>query len=212
MGGQGGVLDERTSRRRCERASRSDPGGWFVGFDDVPASRDQQKVIAAGGQQQGLQPAKNPIRAPFLRQFHGGPGNASLMFLEHSVEPVDESHGVGGRAGESYDHLIVVKPAQLVGLMLHDRRSESHLTVGPDGNLSLVPHGQDRGHMYTCNLNGPDGPFWLFGAAGVGVVLLQFSLQRLAVNLENLRGLLLVPSHMAKNSQDMRFFHVVQAF
>ena len=98
---------------------------------------------------------KAAVHAPILGQFGGGTRHTALEILQLGLEAFQQGEGVGGGAGEAAQDLAVVQPANLVGVAFHDDGPERHLAVAADGDLALMPNGQDCGRAEFRQLLSP---------------------------------------------------------
>src|SRR5690606_35218611 len=87
---------------------------------------------------------QQPIRTPILGQLDRRAGEVALVLLELALEALEEGEGVRRPAGESGQHLILVEPAHLAGVGLHDRVSERHLSVAAERHPPVAANAEYR--------------------------------------------------------------------
>ena len=125
-----------------------------VGRDHVPGPGEEERGLAVGHHEEGLEPPQAPVGAPLLGELDRGALEVAAVLLEPGLEPVDEGHRVGGGAGEAGQHLPVVQALDLLRAVLHHRLAEGDLAVPGEGDRPSLADGEDRGPVES----------WLGGA------------------------------------------------
>src|SRR5882724_7061245 len=69
----------------------------------------------------------------------------ALMLLELRFEALEQREGVGCRAGESRQHVVVIDPAHLARGRLDDNVAERHLAVAAERHGAVAAHRKYRG-------------------------------------------------------------------
>ncbi|SOY39927.1 hypothetical protein CBM2589_B10208 [Cupriavidus taiwanensis] len=155
-----GVLHQRLGRRLRIGSARADRGDAALGVEHVAVAGDDQRGVAVGGDQHGLQPAQRAVRAPVLGEVDRGAGQVALVFLQLGLEAVQQREGVGGAAGKADQHLAVVDTAHLARGALHHDIAERDLTItaqrdliaaadADDGSAVILFHGGFREYVRT---------------------------------------------------------------
>ena len=109
----------------------------------VAGAGERQPHLAIGDQHHRLEPAQIAVHAPILGELHAGARQLSRILLELALEPLEQSEGVGRRAGEAGDHIALAEPAHLLGVRLDDGLPEAHLSVAGDDGLAALLHQDD---------------------------------------------------------------------
>ena len=99
-----------------------------------PLSRNVCSLSA--DQQQGFQMAQKLVGAPVFGQFDGAAAQVAVILLQLGFEAAEEGEGVGGRAGESGQNLVLVEPADLLGRVLDD---DSPRVTWPSPAMTTLP-------------------------------------------------------------------------
>src|SRR5664279_2266239 len=121
--------EQRAGRRRRVRAAGTHGDHALVRRDDVAGSREEERDLLVGHDEQGLELTQRLLGAPVRRELHGRALELAVELLELPLEPCEERHGVGRRAGEARENLSVQEPANLRGAAFHDGRPHRHLAV-----------------------------------------------------------------------------------
>ena len=87
------------------------------------------------------------------------------MLLELGLETAEQRKAVGGRSGESREHLVVIQTADLLRLVLDDGLAERDLPVAGQNDLAIVPNGQ-HGRGVSLWHEGPGPPVPVISSAG----------------------------------------------
>src|SRR5882724_1886462 len=69
----------------------------------------------------------------------------ALMLLELRFEALEQREGVGCRAGESRQHIVMIDPAHLARGRLDDNVAERHLAVAAERHGAVAAHRKYRG-------------------------------------------------------------------
>src|SRR6185437_4741170 len=67
------------------------------------------------------------------------------ILLELGLEPLEQSEGVGGGAGETADHVALAQATDLFGVRLDDGLADGDLTVAADHDGAALTDGEDGG-------------------------------------------------------------------
>ena len=84
--------------------------------------------------------AERAVLAPFLGQLHGGFLQIARVFLEFAFKALEQRNGVGSRAREARDDLIVVQAPGLARRVLHDMIAHGHLAIGDEHDFVVFAH------------------------------------------------------------------------
>ena len=68
-----------------------------------------------------------------------------LCFSSLAFEALEQREGVGGAAGETGEHLVLIEAANLAGIALHDGIAQRNLTVAADHHAAVTAHREDGG-------------------------------------------------------------------
>ena len=96
-------------------------------------------------QQERLQAAEDPVRAPVLCQLHGAARDVPAVLLHLALEALEKGERIGGGSGKADEDLPVVDPADLLGIRLHHRVSHGDLAVAGHCHLVAPAHRDDGG-------------------------------------------------------------------
>jgi hypothetical protein len=160
-----GVLDQRARRRLRVGAAAADGDDALLGLEHVAVAGDDQRMLAVGHRQHGLEPAQHAVGAPVLGQLDRAAQQVALVLVELGLEALEEGEGVGGAAGEAGEDLSVVERAHLARGGLDDDVAEGDLAVAAERDTIAAPHRQDGGAAILLH----DG-FSVPGEAGAGVL------------------------------------------
>ena len=147
-GAELGVVQQRLGRGLRIGAAGADGDDAVLGFQHVAVAGDDERGLAVGDRQHGLQPAQHAVGAPVLGQLDGRAHQVALVLLQLRLEALEQREGVGGGAGEARQHLVVVELAHLARRALDDDVAQRHLAVAADRHLPaalgvLAPHADD---------------------------------------------------------------------
>jgi hypothetical protein len=106
-----------------------------LGLEHVAVAGDDQRGLAVGHGQHGLQPAQHAVGAPVLGQLDRRAHQVALVLLQLALEALEQGEGVRGGAGEAGQHLVVVELADLAGGCLDDDVAQGDLAVAADRHL-----------------------------------------------------------------------------
>jgi hypothetical protein len=95
--------------------------------------------------EQGLEVAEHAVGAPVFGQLDGGAAEVAGVLLELGLEAAEEREGVGGRAGESGEDLVLVELADFFCGVLHDGGAEGDLAVGGHDDGVAAADAEDGG-------------------------------------------------------------------
>src|SRR5512140_2409741 len=135
---------ERARGRHGERPARTDSEHAVVRLNHVSGPRQEHQVLPVRHHHQRLEPPQHAVRAPILRQFHGGPPQVPPELRQLRLELLEQGERVGGAPGESRDHVPVMEAPDLLRGLLEDDVPHRHLAVPGDGNPSPASDGDDR--------------------------------------------------------------------
>ena len=138
--GKLGVLEQRACRGLRVCATRTDRDDAMLRLEHVARAGDHQRRTRVGHREHRLQPAQDAVGAPVLCQFHRSALKLTLMFVELRFEALEQRECVGGRAGETCEHSIAVKPAHLAGCCLDDDVAKRHLAIAAERDGRSAPH------------------------------------------------------------------------
>ena len=96
----------------------------------LPVMISERLVVGDG--EHRLEPAQDAVGAPVLGQLDGRAHEVALVLLELGLEALEEREGVGGRAGEAGEHLVVMQSAHLARRRLDDDVAERDLAVAAE--------------------------------------------------------------------------------
>ena len=61
----------------------------------------------------------------------------ALMFLQFTLETLEQGEGIGGGASETGNHPLFIEGPDLAGITLHDGVAKGYLTITADHDLAL---------------------------------------------------------------------------
>src|SRR5215471_6971176 len=88
------------------RAAGADREQLVLGLDHVAGSGDQERLRLVRDDQERLEPAQHPVRAPVLRELDRGPREVAVL-LELRLEVLEQGERVGRAAREAGEHFAV---------------------------------------------------------------------------------------------------------
>src|SRR5579862_3444836 len=115
-----------------KRSTRTDARHPVVRFDDVALPGDEERPFFVRDEEQRLEASEEAVGAPFFCQLDRGPADIALGLFEHSLELLQQGHRVGRSSREPSQHLSLIKPAQLDGVMFHDGGAQGDLPIATD--------------------------------------------------------------------------------
>ena len=118
------VLPASAWPRHGIRAARPDPDDPIVGLDQIAGARQQERGRLIENDEHRLQPAKNPIAPPVLRELDGGALQIAPILLQFRLEPGEEREGVGCRACEPCEDARRCRAVDLAGTAADDSLAE----------------------------------------------------------------------------------------
>ena len=138
-----GVLEQRARGRLRVRAARADREQLVLGLDHVAGARDQERLLLVGDDQERLEPAQHPIRAPILRELDCG-ARAGCRACRACLEVLEQRERVGGAACEARDHLAVMQASHLARVAFHHLVAERDLAVAAERDVAVAANAHDR--------------------------------------------------------------------
>ena len=108
-----------------------------------PVPERRYVALRVHDDQHRLEPAQHPVGPPVLGQLDGGALEVAAVLLQLRLEAREEREGVGRRAGEAGQDLVVVQPADLLRALLDDGVAEGDLAVAGHDRLAAVPDRQN---------------------------------------------------------------------
>src|SRR5712692_10948673 len=148
LGGQLGVLQQRTRRGERVTASGANRHDSVIRLNDVAVAGENKRGLVVRHDEHSFQVAQRAVLAPILGQLDSRLLQIAREFLKLSFEPFEQRNRVGGRTGEACDHLIVVEPPGLARGVLHHVLPHGHLAIGNEDHLVILAHAQDRGAVH----------------------------------------------------------------
>ena len=112
-------------------------------LEHVAVAGDDQRCRAVGDGEHRFEPAQHAIGAPILRELDGRARQLALVLVELRLEALEQRERIGGRAGESGQHAILVDAADLARGRLDDDVAERDLAVAAQGDRLAAPHRKD---------------------------------------------------------------------
>ena len=116
----------------------------YSGSSTSPLPVMISEVLAVGHGEHRLEAAQDAVGAPVLGQLDGGARQVALVLLELGLEALEQREGIGRRAGEAGQHLVVVEPAHLARRRLDDDVAERDLAVAAERDDVAAAHADDR--------------------------------------------------------------------
>jgi len=125
----------------------ADGGHAFVGLDHVAGAGEDQRALLVRDDQQRLEPAQEPVRAPVLGQLHRGACQVLVEILQFSFEPLEEGERVRRRAGETREDRAVAEASDPGERLRRGRRGQEYARVhfDPMRNKARVADVIERG-------------------------------------------------------------------
>ena len=96
-------------------------------LDDVSVASQRQRHVGVTHDHNGLQPTKVFVHPPGLGHLNARTQRLWVLLQLH-LEPLEERHRIGGRAGETADHALFELP-HLACVRLDDLVAQRDLTV-----------------------------------------------------------------------------------
>src|SRR4029077_9577115 len=81
-----------------------------IGLDHVTLTTQQKSLLFVRDEQQRFQVPQKLVGTPILGQFDRAPANVAMILLQLRFKPAEQRKRVGGRAGETCQNLILIKP------------------------------------------------------------------------------------------------------
>ena len=143
------MLLQGASRGQGIGSTRTDRKDVVVRLDDLPLATHQEQVLAVGHHQKCVQPVQIAVRPPVLGQLYHRPREVGRKTLDLCLQPLEQSKGIGHRAGEPAEYLALLEDPDLLGGALHDGVAQRHLPVTTQRNTAVKAHRHDgrRSHM-----------------------------------------------------------------
>src|SRR4051812_31933093 len=163
-----GILDERARRGERIRTARADCQHAIIGLDQFSRSGDDEPVVAIDDDEECLQTPQHAVAAPVLGELHRGARHVLRIALELLLELLEKPHPVSGRTGEAGENSTVAERAHLLGVRLHDRLTDGHLSITTERDFSIAAHGDNRGRADTWQsvVHAPEDTLRNQGAVG----------------------------------------------
>ena len=108
-----------------------------------PLPEMMKEVCRSATQQQRLEPPQRAVGAPVLGELDRGAREVAVL-LELALEALEQREGIRRAAGKAREHLVVVQPAHLAGIALHDGVADRDLAVAAHGDRTAAAHREDR--------------------------------------------------------------------
>ena len=157
-GRQAGVLQQRARRGLRVGPAAADGDDAVLRLEHVAIAGDDQRMLAVGDRQHGLQAAQHAVGAPVLGQFDGGAQQVALVLLQLGLETLEQREGIRRAAGEAGQDLFVVEPPHLARRGLDYDVAERDLAVAAQRHAAAATHGKDGGAVILLH-GTPAGPF-----------------------------------------------------
>ena len=132
------MRDKRPSGRHGVVAAGTDAQHTVGGLYHVAVAGQKQGMLRVNDGHHRFEPPQGAIGAPLLGQLRRSTGHVRGIVLEFRLKTFQQSEGVGRRAGETGDDLVVHQAADFDGIGLHDRIADGHLTIAAHGDHALV--------------------------------------------------------------------------
>src|SRR5258706_6268251 len=150
-------VDKRPCRRKGIIAAGSDPHDSILGLEHVAGARQHERDLSVGHQHHGFKAAEIAICPPVLGKLYGRPHQLTRILLKLAFQAFEKREGIGGRAGESADHVALGEPAHLLGVGLDNSLADRDLTVAAnDGSAGLTDR-ENRGTVPKIEILGLHG-------------------------------------------------------
>src|SRR5437879_5594349 len=144
------MLHTRAGGRERESSARTDGYQTVVRLDDIAMAGKNESALGVGNDKQGFQMAKSAVLAPFLGQLDRGFLEIAGKLLKLAFEAFKKGNRIGRGAGETGNHLVIVKPARLARGVLHHVIAHGYLAIGDEHDLVVFAHAQNRGAVHLC--------------------------------------------------------------
>src|SRR5436190_7661688 len=137
------LVEQRARRGLRVRAAGADREQLMLGLDHVARARDEQRLALVGDDQERLEPAQHPVRAPVLRELDRGAREVAVL-RELGLEILEKRERVRRAAREARDHPAVGEAADLARVALDDLLTQSDLAVAAERDAAVAPDADDR--------------------------------------------------------------------
>jgi hypothetical protein len=119
-----------------ESATRANGHDAVLRFEHIAIAGDDQRILAIGNSQHGLEPPQCAVAAPVLGEFDRRAQQIALMLVELRFEAFEEGERVGRATGKAGEDLPLMNAPNLARAGLDHDVAERHLPVAAHGNTT----------------------------------------------------------------------------